>query len=234
MTRYSEITAVILAGGLGTRLRGVVADRPKVLARVNDRPFLDYLLDQLASSGVRRTVLCTGYLGEQIAETFGGRYRDMELAYSREPEPLGTGGALRLALPLLETEQLLVLNGDSYCSLDHQSFFQFHADKLAAMSLCLTEVSDVSRYGAVRVDQDGAIRAFEEKGARSGSGVINAGIYLISRSLVEAIAPRAVVSLEREVIPAAIGAGLFGFQSKGRFIDIGIPSDYQAAQQFFA
>lgn len=233
MTRYSDITAVVLAGGLGTRLRGVVADRPKVLAPVKDRPFLDYLLAQLATSGIRRTVLCTGYLGEQIEELFGNRYREMELLYSREPEPLGTGGALRLALPLLESEQVLVLNGDSYCSLDHRSFFEFHADKRALLSLCLAEVADVSRYGAVRVDPDGAITEFEEKGAARGAGAINAGVYLVRRTVIEAIPPLMEVSLEREVIPGTIGGGLFGFNARGRFIDIGIPSDYQAAQQFF-
>jgi NDP-sugar pyrophosphorylase family protein len=233
MTRYSDITAVILAGGLGTRLRGVVCDKPKVLAEVNNRPFIQYLLDQLSASGIRRTVLCTGYLGDQIEKTFGAGYEQMRLAYSREPEPLGTGGALRLALPLLETEQVMVLNGDSYCSLDHTIFFDFHAEKLASMSLCLTEVADVSRYGAVQVDRDGRILKFEEKGVRSGAGAINAGIYLIGRPLIEAIPPKAAVSLEKDVIPTAISAGLFGFNSGGRFIDIGIPSDYEAAQHFF-
>jgi len=234
MDRYSDITAVILAGGLGTRLRGVVSDRPKVLAEINGRPFLGYLLDQLSASGISRTVLCTGYLGEQVENSFGDSYRGMPLSYSREEQPLGTGGALRLALPLIGTGEAMVLNGDSFCALDHRAFHDFHAEKLATMSLCLTGVADVSRYGAVRLDRRGTILDFEEKGAASGAGTINAGIYLISRKVVETIAPEAVVSLEKEVIPGLIGSGLYGFNSRGRFIDIGIPADYQAAQLFFS
>ena len=233
MTKYAEVTAVILAGGLGTRLRGVVSDRPKVLASVKDRPFLSYLLQQLADSGIRKTVLCTGYLGGQIEKTFGSSYLGMQIAYSLESEPLGTGGALRQALPLLDTEQVLVLNGDSFCTLDHQVFFDFHAQRRAAMSICLTEVGDVSRYGAVKLDSRGRILAFEEKGASSGAGTINAGVYLIRRSVIAAIPDAVAVSLEKEVITTRIGTDLYGYNSNGRFIDIGVPADYQAAQQFF-
>lgn len=234
MTPFHDITAVILAGGLGSRLRDVVSDRPKVLAEVNGRPFLDYLLERLSSCGIRRSVLCTGYLAEQIERCFGSSYDGMHLTYSRETTPLGTGGALRLALPLIEGERIILLNGDSFCALDYGAFVRFHAEKAARMSLCLTRVPDISRYGAVKVAPDGAIAAFEEKGAACGAGSINAGIYLMERAVVEAIPAGGAVSLEKEVIPGLIGAGLFGFQSGGRFIDIGVPADYRAAQRFFA
>jgi D-glycero-alpha-D-manno-heptose 1-phosphate guanylyltransferase len=132
----TEITGAILAGGLGTRLRSVVSDRPKVLALVRGKPFLAYLLDQLGEAGIRRVVLLTGYKGEQIEETFGSRYGDIQLEYSAETEPLGTAGALRLALPKLfaaptsngdqAAGTVLMLNGDSFCAADLNEFRAFH------------------------------------------------------------------------------------------------------------
>lgn len=225
---------MILAGGLGTRLREVVCDKPKVLAAVNDRPFLQYLLDQLSQNGIGRVVLGTGYLGEQIESAFGNSYRGTRLVYSREPEPMGTGGALRHALPLLDSEELLVLNGDSFCDFDYRGFRALHREKGAPMSLCLAQVPDVARYGAVKVDAEGRILEFVEKGALSGAGLINAGIYLLRRAVIESVPAGRAVSLEKEVIPELIGAGLSGFRTRGRFIDIGVPEDYRAAQEFFA
>jgi D-glycero-alpha-D-manno-heptose 1-phosphate guanylyltransferase len=233
MTQHLDVTAVILAGGLGTRLRSVVADRPKALATVNQRPFLSFLLEKLAAAGIGHAVICTGYLGDQIRDAFGTCYRGMQLAYSQESEPRGTGGALRLALPLFPSELLLVLNGDSFCNFDYRAFLGFHRQKLATMSLCLAEVADVSRYGAVGLDDGGRILQFCEKGVARGAGVINAGVYLTTRTLISTIPPEVVISLERDVIPTQIGAGLHGFRSPGKFIDIGVPADYAAAQQFF-
>src|SRR5687768_5619957 len=123
MVNLSHLTAVILAGGLGTRLRSVISDRPKVLARVLDRPFLTYLLDQLAAAGLNYVILCTGYLGEQVKAEFGTSYSSLRLAYSQEMVPLGTAGALQLALSLIPSETVLVLNGDSFCEVDLQRFY---------------------------------------------------------------------------------------------------------------
>src|SRR5437899_2628493 len=111
----NSLSAAILVGGLGTRLRGIVADRPKVLAEVRGRPFLAYLLDQLVASGFQDVVLCTGYRSEQVKEVFGDGYGPLRIVYSEETVPLGTAGALRLALPLLQSETILVMNGDSFC-----------------------------------------------------------------------------------------------------------------------
>ncbi|MCX5919044.1 MAG: sugar phosphate nucleotidyltransferase, partial [Deltaproteobacteria bacterium] len=126
MKNLSHITAAILAGGLGSRLRPVVADRPKVLAEVGARPFIFYLLDQLAAVRVRQVVLCTGYLAHQIRDTLGETYGPMNLLYSQDPSPLGTGGALCFALPLLESETVLVLNGDSFCEANLRAFCLVH------------------------------------------------------------------------------------------------------------
>lgn len=229
-----DITAVVLAGGLGTRLRPVVADRPKVLAEVNGRPFLHYLLDQLTMAGIRRIVFSTGYMAETVSTLLGSRYGSAGLVYSVEDEPRGTGGALRLALPLLASDPVLVLNGDSYCDVDLPAFAATHGRRGAVASLALAEVADISRYGAVDVAADGAVTAFEEKGSRSGRGLINAGVYLLELSTIASIAANEMVSLERDIFPVLIGNGLFGDSRTGRFIDIGVPGDYLAAAMFFS
>lgn len=233
MTGLEDTTAVILAGGLGTRLREVVADRPKVLAVVNGRPFLACLLDRLIDAGIRRVVLCTGYMAELVRDTFGDSYRGMVLCYSREVAPLGTGGALRLALPLIDSDPVLVLNGDSFCDADLGLFARQHLAAAALASLVLVKVKDIARYGAVDVDEAGSVSSFREKGSQSGEGMINAGVYLLARSVIAAIPEGKPVSLEREVFPVLIGGGLSGFLQPARFIDIGIPADYYAASSFF-
>lgn len=232
MTGLEETTAVILAGGLGTRLREVVADRPKVLAEVNGRPFLACLLDRLVDAGIRKVVLCTGYMAEQVSETFGISYRGIELLFSKEDKPLGTGGALRQALPLITSDPVLVMNGDSFCDADLGLFAHQHKSGAAQVSLVLTHVDDVARYGAVDVNGMGCVVSFKEKGSQSGAGMINAGIYLLTRQVIESISPGIPVSLERDVFPRLIENGLYAFSQQSRFIDIGIPSDYHAASAF--
>lgn len=230
----ADLTAVVLAGGLGTRLRASVSDRPKVLAEVLGRPFLAFLLDQLVDAGLRRIVLCTGYMGELVEQAFGERYRDAELVYSREEAPLGTGGALRLALPKLGSDPALVLNGDSYCDVDLVALRRWQVEKNAHSALTLTEVPDTSRYGRVDLDAEQALTRFQEKGDVRGSGFINAGVYLLSERVLESIPAEGPVSLEREVLPNWIGEGLYGFPTQGRFLDIGTPQSYTAAARFFA
>lgn len=223
-----------MAGGLGTRLRAVVDDRPKVLAGVNGRPFLSYILDQIDAAGMKRVVLCVGYLGEQVKQQFGNYYGNVELAYSQETELLGTAGALRLALPLLETEIACVMNGDSYCDFDLVDFWAWHEQKCASVSLALVAVSDVSRYGTVEIDGDDCIVHFAEKGPRGGAGWINAGVYLLPSRLLRDVPRGEQVSLELDVLTQLVGRGMYGYQVETRFIDIGTPSSYRRAEQFFA
>jgi NDP-sugar pyrophosphorylase family protein len=228
-----DLTAVILAGGLGTRLRPVVSDRPKVLAMIQGRPFMSYLLDQLVSAGIRSVVLCTGYQGEQVKSTLGHSYRTLELIYSQEPSPLGTGGALRQALPLLQSDPVLVLNGDSFCELNLSSFFQWHEAHEARASLALVQRPETKRYGRVDLGPNGDVIRFNEKGTESGPGWINAGIYLLAGVLLKTIPPDGAVSLEQEMFSRWIGRALYGYPSRGRFLDIGTPESYAMAEQFF-
>jgi D-glycero-alpha-D-manno-heptose 1-phosphate guanylyltransferase len=227
-------TAAILVGGLGTRLRSVVADCPKILAEVRGRPFLTYLLDQLVQSGCKKAVLCTGYLGEQVSATFGDSYSNMRLFYSQESSQLGTGGALRLALPLFESDYVLAMNGDSFCHANLSDFWMWHIAQGAEASLLLTQVSDTKRYGRVQVESSGEVQKFEEKGDTEGAGWINAGLYLLNRRLLATIPTCGAISLEREIFPSWIGRGRYGYCSQGRFLDIGTPESYAMAKQFFA
>ncbi len=232
MPRLSEVTAVVLAGGLGTRLRPVISDRPKILADVNGRPFIAYLLDQLEAQGVTTAVISTGYLADLVAETLGTVHGRMQLLHSREDSPLGTGGGLRLALSSCAAETLLVLNGDSYVHADLEAFATWRAAASYRAALLLVEAADSSRYGTVSLAADDRIVRFEEKRA-AGPGMINAGVYLLSREVVADIPVGRSVSLEQEVFPNLIPQGLYGYPCRAPFLDIGLPETYGRAAAFF-
>jgi len=228
----SQVTAVILAGGLGTRLRTVVADRPKVLAAIHGRSFLTYLLDQVVEAGVESATLCTGYMGEMVQAEIGPLYRGMPVRYSQETSPLGTAGAVRAAFSSAVSDPVLVMNGDSCCKADFAQFAAWHAAHQAEASILLTHVPDTGRYGRVDITADGRIQRFQEKGAHQGPGWINAGIYLLSRRIVSGIPEGQAVSLERDIFPDLVGRGLFGYQTESKFLDIGTPESYAKAERF--
>lgn len=231
MTTLRE--AVVLAGGLGTRLRGVVGDTPKPLAPVAGKPFLAWLLDALAAQGLHRVVLATGYRGDQIEKAMGVRWRKMSIAYSREPEPLGTGGAILLAMTRVVGDACFVLNGDSWLELDYARFDSVVRSGHARLGVALAEVPDVARYGAVRVEE-GRVAGFVEKG-QSGRGLVNAGVYRVERSLLGGFPTGKAFSFEHEVlVPATARERVAGYVETSGFIDIGVPEDYRRAQTLFA
>lgn len=226
----SGTTAAILAGGLGSRLQPVVADRPKVLAPVGGRPYLTYLLDRLAAAGFREVVLLTGYRADLVWETLGANYAGLRLVHSREPRPLGTAGALRLALPYLSTPTVLLLNGDSFCNADLQRFRHSHRRRRAEVSLVVSRAEDTARFGRVRLRPNGRVLGFREKSAAGGPGWINAGIYLLRRPLIEEIEPGKVVSLEQALFPAWTRTRrFFGYRTRAGCLDIGTPQSYAEA-----
>jgi NDP-sugar pyrophosphorylase family protein len=231
--RETAPAAIILAGGKGSRLREVVSDRPKPMAEVAGRPFLEWLLLALRAQGLRRVVLATGYQAEMIEEYFGDGARwGLDVQYAREHAPLGTGGAARGALGSASGGRLLVLNGDSFCPFDLGQLAQAHTRARACATLWLVAVDDCSRYGTVDVSADRQVVAFREKSSAGGAGLISAGVYLFERSTLEEIAPDRPVSLETEVFPSLIGRGLYAVVGRGPFLDIGTPESYALAERF--
>ncbi len=231
MDDLAETTAVILAGGRGTRLQPVLPHQPKVMAEFHGRPFLTYLLDQLVAVGVRNVVLGTGYRGEEIRTHLGDAYGSAHLTYSHEDQPLGTGGALRLALPLLDSDPVMVMNGDSLIEADFKGYLAWFLGRPAAAALTLARVEDTARFGRVEMAADGTITNFQEKGV-PGPGWINAGVYLVKKAVLELIPPRRFFSLEGDLLPTLVGQGLYGHRVAGRFIDIGTPESYAVAADF--
>jgi NDP-sugar pyrophosphorylase family protein len=228
------IDAIVLAGGLGSRLHDVLPDRQKVTAPVTGKPFLSKLIDWLIDGGVDRIVLAAGHRAadvEAIAAAYAGR--KPAVLVSVEPAPLGTGGAARLALAMTESDPVLVLNGDSFADIDLAALRRFHADHHAHVSLALVAAPSVKRYGLVGVDDGGKVLSFSEKPAEAGAGAINGGIYMFERAALAAIPENIPHSLERDVFPQLINHGLYAMLFKADFIDIGTPESLQAAAGFF-
>ena len=222
--------AIVLAGGLGTRLRSVVADLPKAMAPVAGRPFLEHLLDLLVEAGFESAILAVGYRSEAIRGHFGERYRDMPLTYSIENHPLGTGGAIRLALRSATARDVFVVNGDTLADVDFRSMLEAHRSAVAAMTIAVHEVPDTARYGSLVLDGD-RIQGFREKG-RHGPGWINAGVYVVPRSLFEHARPPDAFSFESDfLVPSIDSLKPLAFPTRGLFIDIGVPDDYTRAQR---
>ena len=228
-----NIKAILLVGGLGTRLRSVVSSTPKVLASIGERSFLELLIRQLRSQGIRQLVMCTGYLADQIESKFGdGRIWDVSIEYSKEEIPLGTAGAVKLATRYLrDVPEFLVLNGDSFLQIDFQSFIAFHRQHDGAIAtMAVLRVENSSRYGTVHMDSTGRIKGFAEKTGSETPGVVNGGIYVFNHSVLQHI-PEGPSSLEKDVFPRLLDQGVYAQEQHGTFIDIGTPTDYARAQQ---
>jgi mannose-1-phosphate guanylyltransferase len=231
-TALAAIDIAILAGGLGTRLRGAIGETPKVLAPVDGQPFLDHLLRWLAGFGARRIVMCLGFRADSVvAHLRRQSVPGLDIATSIEPKPLGTAGALRLAVPFLRSDPVLVINGDTFVDADLPAFVAAHRRTGAAASILSTIVPSMARYGRLVVNPAGAIERFAEKDpADTGPGPINAGIYLFSRAWLETLARGQAESLERDVFAVA-APGTFRAipASDAAFIDIGTPESLAEA-----
>jgi D-glycero-alpha-D-manno-heptose 1-phosphate guanylyltransferase len=231
----SGLDVIVLAGGLGTRLREVLPGRQKVTAPVSGEPFLTRLLQWLADAGIGQIVLAAGHRAADVEAVAAARASfGPTVQVSIEPVPLGTGGAARLALPLTDSDPVLVVNGDSFADIDLAAFRAFHSAHRAQASLALVAAPEPSRYGAVKIDANNAVVSFEEKpdvGAQSSA--ISAGIYLFERATLAAVPGGKLVSLEREIFPDLIGKGLYAILFNSGFIDIGTPESLRSAAEFF-
>ena len=224
--------ALILAGGLGTRLRHVVGEVPKPLAPVADKPFLWWLLLQLEQQGITDVYLSVGYRHDMIQSYLGDQYGSMRLRYVIEQEPLGTGGAILEALTVIPEQELLILNGDTLALVDLKAFIADAEARQADISMAVATVANAGRYGTVEIAPGShRIEAFIEKG-RTGSGCINAGVYYVRKeALLTAGLPR-TFSFEQDYLAKQVHrTNLIAFPHVTDFIDIGIPEDYSRAQK---
>lgn len=231
----SKIDILILCGGLGTRLSSVVSDRPKPMAHVGDKPFLEIVVDELMRQGFRRIIFCTGHMGEQIKKYFGKNknYNGVEFVFSREKSPLGTGGAVKRALPLVKNDKFFVINGDTFSNIDFNDFYLKHAGKSSPLSMALTKGSG-SDYGNIILAKNDTISSFIEKNEEGkGVGLINSGCYLVNRDIQNYFPDGDAFSLERDIFPRLAGNS-HGFVFDGKFLDIGTPERYASAEEFLS
>lgn len=221
--------AVILAGGLGTRLYPLTLTVPKPMVPVSDKPFLEYLLNRLSEHGFSRVILSVGYLGEQIEAHFGNSWQGLDLVYAYETSPLGTGGAIAFALSFTQTEQILVLNGDTFCAIDWQAMNKFHLLKQADLTIALKPMQNFERYGNVKVEDESVVQ-FDEK-QFIDSGNINTGVYILNKSIFKKFLMPEKFSFEIDFLQCKLNdMKVSAFITQSYFIDIGVPEDYQRAQ----
>jgi D-glycero-alpha-D-manno-heptose 1-phosphate guanylyltransferase len=227
--------AIILAGGLGTRLSGTIAaELPKCMAPVNGRPFLDYLLQYLDDLGLQRVILSVGNKHESVTENFGNTFGELHLEYAIEKEPLGTGGALRLAMQQVREPLVLVMNGDTFFEVDVPKLINAHRGREAMITMALHEVDDSSRYGSVIIDEERRITGFVEKKQTAAKGLINGGMYVINKRYFISKELLEKFSFEHDFLQKYyLTDRIFGLICRQYFIDIGIPADYKKAQDDF-
>ena len=223
---------IILAGGLGTRLRSVIGDQPKCMAEVNGKPFLHYMFDYLEEQGCTRLILSLGYGHESVTRWLDSTpRRTFGISHVIEQEPLCTGGGIRLAMQETTDENVIVLNGDTMFRISLPGLLDTHLAASAETTLALKPMRSFDRYGAVRTGEENIITAFEEKKYRD-QGLINGGIYCITRSDFMSRELPVKFSFEKDYLEAEVAKGIFaGYTSDAYFIDIGIPGDYEKAQK---
>jgi D-glycero-alpha-D-manno-heptose 1-phosphate guanylyltransferase len=227
----SPLEVIVLAGGQGRRLQSVVSDLPKPMANISGRPFLWWLLTRLSQQGVDRVILSVGYKAESIQDYFGDHFNGIDIAYSVESEPLGTGGAIRFALEQAGEAQAVVLNGDTYSDIDLWRLRDKLESSRGNLVMALTHLDDVSRYGAVLFDEETeTIVSFNEKEGGS-AGYINAGIYCLRRDIFDRYPVPSRFSFERDFLTKWLSEiRPVAFPGVSAFIDIGVPEDFALAQ----
>jgi D-glycero-alpha-D-manno-heptose 1-phosphate guanylyltransferase len=234
VSKEIKLDVIILSGGEGTRLRSVLPDIPKPLAPINGKPFLDFLLAYHNEwPFIKNVILAVGYKSEMIINRYKNCHEyNFDILFSQERQLLGTGGAIKKAVSLSDTECVLVVNGDTFVEIDIDDLLEFHIQNNAMITIVLKETDNAARYGIVRIDHDSHIIFFGEKEVDNFQGLINAGVYVINKKLFDNIEADKVLSFEKEILPGLIGSNIFGYITCGRFIDIGVPETYIMAQEY--
>ncbi len=231
MNPLNTTDIVILAGGLGKRLAAVTGGGQKVLVEVNGKPFLSILIDYITSQGGRRFILCTGHGAEDVEKNLAQSHKGVELVFSREEEPLGTGGAIKKGSALVKTDQFLAMNGDCFCVIDYNKFIDFHLKQKSNATLAVTRVDDARDYGTIEIDKNKNILAFKEKQPDAKAAFINTGTYCLKRGAFDLVETPLKFSIEYNFFPYLVNNRFYGFEVENKFIDIGTPERYAWAQE---
>lgn len=229
-----DIDVLILAGGLGTRLRAAIGENQKVMAEVEGEPFLKKIVDDLKKQGFRRFILCTGYQAATVEQYFS-HYDEavITIEFSEEKEPLGTGGAIKQAKALIHSDSFLVLNGDSFCKLDLKAFVEFHRSKKSMVTFALVAPEEGKDYGQVILDEDQKICGFEEKVESKQGSFVNAGMYCFQKECLAQMPAQQKFALEYDCFPHWVEKNMYGFVIDRRFFDIGTPERYKKVQKIW-
>jgi D-glycero-alpha-D-manno-heptose 1-phosphate guanylyltransferase len=221
---------VILCGGLGTRLRGVIGESAKVMAKFEDKPFIDILISLIAEQGFQRFILCTGYQSEEVEQYFQENSKLFEVVISKEESPLGTGGAIKNARDYVLTDHFLALNGDCYCELNYEKFVQYHLLKKGISTIVLSPTKEEKDFGSVDISDDGQVSVYQEKDSSVNAGYVSNGIYCFQKDVFNMMPDQDKFSLEYDVFPKLVGNGLYGYTDEQGFLDIGTPERFAKAQ----
>jgi len=228
-----EIDIIILCGGLGKRLRPVISDRPKPMAEINKQPFLDILIEYVTSYGFKRFILCIGYKGSIIKKHYEETSKPLEILFSEEKEPLGTGGAIKKAESLIQSNPFLVMNGDSFCKLNLLDFLNSHIVNKALLSVALIKTRHNQNCGKVILDRNQRIVEFDEKGKSQAESFSSAGSYLMEKEIFSMMGDKKIISLEYDLFPSLLSKACYGYVVNEDLIDIGTPRNYKKAKQVF-
>lgn len=232
--RIKRTDVVILCGGKGKRLRSIIKNRPKSMIEFSGKPFLSILMEYANRFGFRRFILCLGYKADIVKEYYSGRIFPWQILYSEEKKSLGTGGALRNAEPLIQSEQFLVMNGDSFCSLDLKSFLSFHVSKSALLSIALANNTTADKnFGEIAFDKDYRIISFRERESPAVGRLVNSGIYFMNKRIFNCMGEKNIFSLEYDLLPRILNEKCYTYSEHIDLIDLGTPGGYKKAKEFF-
>ncbi|PIQ89619.1 MAG: hypothetical protein COV72_02045 [Candidatus Omnitrophica bacterium CG11_big_fil_rev_8_21_14_0_20_42_13] len=228
-----DTDVIILCGGEGRRLQSVVGDRPKPLAELNNRPFLDILIEHISNFGFRRFILCSGYMKDKIRGYYQSKSSSLAFIFSEEDKPLGTAGAIKNAQSYIQSDPFLVANADSFCDINLNEFINFYVENNAKYLICLAKACDSDSFGSVKIDAAGRILEFKEKNKPGSCDFVNAGIYLLAKDILKIIPEMRKVSIEHEIFPGIINDNLMGYRTNQSLLDIGTPENYEKAKLIF-